>query len=535
MAVVSNISSEIGDIIRIQTDVPAIGVFTLNTFVDSTTNETATRYFDKYFRYSVDGGLNWSSWEELTTINIQNIEIRRKNLMYFEYRYTRVGTDPSGELSLNSVTISGESEPLSSPIFERQFFFRFFDVNDVNVLNWALNVLEKLYQKGILPDYITRNEDEYDPQNDDQDFIAYWGTITHFFAIFVYYARQFENITTNTELIYQFLDNWGIFLNTNISDTHLLYLMQNYINEFEKRGTSKIIDRGDESIPMGELLRLTTFVAPDEFMLSLLEPHALGWCVSKSSPSFNYTRHCQNMIKGYESSTGFIDLNKYPTTTINNLSIVSGKLEITPANDQIVGIAPSGTFDYIEVDDLVSYEIVVRVKQEGIIDNILFFGCLTKNEDGVDVSLTSMETLFDNYYFFIYKSLHRIGTEYEIRGIIHSKQFDSSGMSSSDFLLNIGFGYDLKFNTAFKTRYILPIFYVYRSTSDADKVIVSDFKVRPLNFNFSLGKLGFKNIMYMLYRNNSTYLNKDVYINTRDKLLPYNVTLIDNEILSNAI
>jgi hypothetical protein len=533
MAIVNNFSDEIGDIIRIKTTVPAVGIFTLNTFIDSTINETETRYFDKYFRHSIDGGLNFSDWTELSIINIQSIEIRRKDIFVIDYRYTRVGSDVTGSIAVNSVTISGESEPLESPNYARQFFFRFFDINDVNVLGWALNVLEKLYKRGVLPDYVTRDKDEYNPSVVDEDFLAYWGTITHFFAIFVYYARKFEEITTTPELIYQFLDNLGIFLNTNITDTHLLYLIDNYLEEYKKRGTNSIIARGDENIPDGELLRLITFISPDEFILALLEPHSTGWCVSKSSPTFNYTRHCVNMIKGYEYGKGFIDLDNYPTETISNLSIVNNELEIVPLQNTKVGIYSESYDNYIEIDDLVDYEIVVRVKQEDIIDNSLYFGCLCKNDIDTDIVLTSLSDNSDTNHFFEAKSLHRIDTEFEIRGIIHKKNFENSGIPISNFTLNVGFGNSMKFNDSFKTRYIQPFFYVQRTTADINKVILSDIKIRPMNFNFTLGKFGLKNIMYMLYRNNSTYLNKEVYRNTTDRLTPFNVTLIDREITTN--
>lgn len=529
MAIINNISSEIGDIIRIQTTVPAVGIFTLNTFTDTTFNETGTRYFDKYFRYSNDGGLNFSAWTELTTINIQDIEVRRKDIFVIEYRYTRAGSDAAGSIGVNSVTVSGESEPLESPNFTRQFFFRFFDVNDVNVLGWALNVLEKLYKRGIIPDYVTRSDDEYNPSTADEDFLAYWGTITHFFAIFVYYARQFENITTTPELIYQFLDNLGVFLNTNITDTHLTYLMQNYIAEFEKRGTDKIVDRGNENTPDGELLRMITFVAPDEFMLALLEPHTTGWCISKSSPTFNYTRHCRNMVKGYEVTDGFTDLDNYPTSNIANITLTDDYIEVEPIQNDKVGIYPENYIgDLIEIDDLVDYEIVVRVKQSVLHDE-LNFGILAYNDIGTEVTLLTLEDLSSKNMFFESKAVHKTDTEYEIRGILHKKTFDSTGIYTENFILNIGYGYDLMFDSSFKTRYILPVFYVQASDTNTDIVTVIDFKIRSMKFNFTLGRIGFKNIMYMLYRNNSTYTRQDIYNNTRNKLLPYNVNLIDNE------
>ncbi|MDH3382223.1 MAG: hypothetical protein OEL54_05920, partial [Flavobacteriaceae bacterium] len=328
MAIVNNISTETGDIIRFKTESHIVGIIALTAFSDSTTGENATKYFEKFFRYSLDGGITFSDWIELTTVNVTNIQITQTNQFVADCRYTRVGSDPTGELAFNSITLSGDSEDLPYPVYYRTIFSKFFDVNNVNVLGWALNVLEKLYKQGIIPDYITRGEDELNPTIDDVDYLSFFYSMTHFWAIIVYYARQFRDIINNDILLNKFIFDLGLYLNTNITLTHLQYIFENYPDEFRKRGTSAIVSYGDETIPNGELLRLISYTTAKEFIFALLEPHATGWCISKSSPSFNYTTHCMNMIKGYEEGEGIADLNKYPLSSSSYISIVDNKMEI---------------------------------------------------------------------------------------------------------------------------------------------------------------------------------------------------------------
>ena len=43
------------------------------------------------------------------------------------------------------------ADPLSTVIYDKSVFKQFFENNDPQVLAWALNVLEKLYEPGIVP------------------------------------------------------------------------------------------------------------------------------------------------------------------------------------------------------------------------------------------------------------------------------------------------------------------------------------------------------------------------------------------------
>ena len=224
MAVIENVSNEFGDVIRIKTEVPVIGLLFLDTFTDSTEGESPSEYFTKQFRYSSDAGLNFTDWMDLNTVNIQGVQVTRKDQFLIEYKYTHIGNSIPSNLVFNSITLGGEFQNLDYPIYDKTFFKDFFDINDSTVLGWALNVLEKLYRSGILPDYIQRNDDSIN-NTEDKDFITYWHSVTHYFALIVYYMRQYENIIGSQKLRKDFLLNKDMALPIDENEEEMGYLL----------------------------------------------------------------------------------------------------------------------------------------------------------------------------------------------------------------------------------------------------------------------------------------------------------------------
>lgn len=535
MAIVGNVASEIGDIIRITTDVPVIGIVSLQSFMDDVLDETGERYFEKSFRYSIDGGLNFTIWYDLNTVNIQNIEISRKNQFVIDYRYVRSGEEESGTLAFNNLTLSGDFQELPYPVYRRNVFNQFYDVNDVGVLGWALNVLEKLYNRGILPDYITRKWDEDNPLFDDVDFTAFFNTITHFFAIIVYMGREYEDIYSDEILLPYFLESIGLFLEINQTFLQQQVLMGQYPSEFKARGTESVVyfDNLIAGTPAGELLRLISYQYPEDQLLALLEPHATGWCVSKSSPTFNYTTHCANMVKGYETSEGITDQNNYPTqgsviTIVDNTM----RLQVTTG---LVGIytetfptKPNASYldNAIVVSEELDYEIVIRIKDDnvGVPPDHWYFGVRCFDADENEVVPFNLTSKTNSSFFFEAKRLHSINKEYMIRGILYSSTTSDNFGDTRDMKLNIGYGSYLKMSPT--TRFIAPMIYLDNGFGGGT---IIECKARPLNFNFTLGKFGLKHILYFLYKNNSTLNTQGIYNKASQYLIPYNNTLIDRD------
>jgi len=525
MAVIENRVDAGGDVLIIRPDTPIVGLISLYQFVDTTVGESEIDYFKKEFRYSVDGGLTFSSWLDLTLINIQNVSITKFDQFVLEYRYTRVGSTPDVTLEFDDILVSGTFESLPYPVFGKSVFNDFFSVNNVHVFGWALNVLEKLYRKGlILPDYLERADNNSNLE--DEDFIVFWNSITHFFAIIVYFARQFENFETNEIMLEEFLKNKDLAFSSGNDFSDLLYIYSNYIDEYKKRGTLKIIEKKTTGTIDGELLRLINYKTFEEFIFCFFQNYESGWCIGKSSPTWNNTEGIVNLNKGYEPTKEVVNLTNYPLLNSSYISLNSGYivLDEVPA-DTVCGIANNGNNSFkIPVDNTQDYEISFRVKTEESLP-ILNFGVDGYKQDYSDADILDIRDLSVSKYFCSAFELKKVDTEYWVRAVLWNK----NKLQDPDSLLNIGIGNSLKMTD--DVSFIVPIVTVTPSIEVSTKTYIRDLKVRPLKLNFSRGQLGVHNIIYLLIKNNNGEFGdtkiKDYIAN---KLVPYN-TFVKTKIL----
>lgn len=537
MAIVENIVTESGDIVSIKTNVPIVGIVGLSTFVDSVTGETGSVYFEKTFRYSSNGGLTFSDWIELTTLNIQGIVIEKINYFVIEYKYRRIGT--GADLSFNSVRIGGSFSPLEYPVFNNMIFGNFFTSNDINVLGWALNVLEKLYKKGIIPNYVIR-----ETGSDDRDFISFWFGITHFFAILVYYARGFEHISSSIPLMREFVKGRGVYMRDNPDTEELYYVYSNYISEIQKRGTVDIYRR---SVTIdGELLRLLNNLVTDECLFAFTTRGELGWCIGQSSPLYTGADNIKNLIKGYEFTEDIESLSLYPLINESYISLVSGRMRITDIpNDEVAGIGTSVSTlgggdgytyygggigidliypdilseDAIVINPSLDYEISFKVEKSDISIQDLTFGISLFDKNGVEISAVRItDGVLDNR-FFILKTLNKANTEYWVRGVLNA--YNNSLVAGDK--LNIGFGQNLRSSS--EAVYLVPVILVENNTGVAltDVVRIRDVKIRPAALWTSRGLLSSRNFIIGFLKNrNVQYNDQQVEKIIDEELIPYN-------------
>ncbi len=88
MAIIDNRTTVDGDVLIIKPEVPIVGLISLYNFVDTTVGEDyPTDYYLKEFRYSVNGGVTFGDWQELSLSNIQAVEISKENQFVIEYIY----------------------------------------------------------------------------------------------------------------------------------------------------------------------------------------------------------------------------------------------------------------------------------------------------------------------------------------------------------------------------------------------------------------------------------------------------------------
>lgn len=520
--IIENRSTEIGDIIYIKADTPLMGILTLVSFVDNTENETGTRLFNKKFRYSIDG-INYSDWAELTNPNLAAISIAPNNIFYAEYLYERIGADASSELVFNSVELSGTFESIPQTYYENSIFYQFFNQTDPGVLNWAVNVLEKLYKRGILPKFIERNQNE---NNEDEDFIAYWFTITTFFAYIVHFCRQFETFSSNPILLREYLSQWDLlFEKSSMSLLDLVTLKENFLRVISQRGTENIYSEREANAlgVQGELLNLLKKNALDEFIVCITESEHIGWTLRQSSPSYKGNFKERGLIKGYEKRLGTLILSKYPLLENNgDISLVEegeeNAIKITSPGGEIVGINGAINRDYenaIIIDPLIDYEITFLIKSNSDFINSEFtFDIVGLDKEGATIDFKDITNSSTSNVFLDEVSLNQQDIYYQIKGIIFS-------YNTLDFNSYSNFNNSSP-NLRFDKRIVKILPQVYLKDMGEDTEInIKDFKVRPLRTNYSKGFFSTKAIQLWIKNNNQSLTNQELTSILEERLFPY--------------
>jgi len=561
MAIVENRASEIGDIIVIKAGVPIIGLVTLASFTDTLIGVTGTRFFEKEFRYSVDG-VNYSPWVPLTNSNISSISVTPTITFLIEYRYKRIGSDTTGDLEFKEVEVNGSySDVNCGQAFNNSVFAQLgIKCTDLCVLSWMINVLEKIYKEGILPRYFDRGDDG-NQNNQDQDFVEFWKSITQYFAYIVCYARKFElsDVTSNYEILKQYLETQTFYFCGSETIGELTYIMNNTYDEMRHRGTYEIIkDKVLDSRSVdGELLRLLCYNSTKcgDFYFSKVFNYKHGWVVNQASPMYRGNYSDSNLTKAYEKTEDVVDLAKYPLTSPGNISIVTDsakkvmQINAIPAG-QVGGIQYDSNFSkLIKVDKKWDYEITFQVKQEDL-DDLLTFGIVGYDINGNVVTNSFKQVFheFDYNYFFTKHKLGRNDKYYLVRGIIYGTEYKKpSHAAMADYRVEVTKDFNflvvfpppglpnfnnlppqhLQFNEK-DVCYISPIVLLDNgSESDVSGAIkIYDFKVRPLSTCYSTGFVQGSNFIKTKgTNNNQNYDNDKVVDVTREFLIPYNTAL----------
>jgi hypothetical protein len=449
MAVINNTCSEIGDVLLFSSQSPIVGIIQLTGFNDSTVGENGTRFFKKEFSYSIDG-IFFSDWLTLTNSNLQLIDITVENAFFVNYKYTRSGTDAAGVLQFNNVVLQGVFQ---QPTCQNYFtlpnsIFKDLFCHNPQHLSLCAVLTKKCYDRGIVPLYMERFSEN--PQTDDRDYLDFWDAVCCFFALIILYARQFENIDANTEMLKAYLDQRGIFFNDATTNLDLIYLKKNYYDVIRKRGTSEVFKKKgtynrsitNNSITStftqtvaidGEFLRLINYYEPDELLVNLIPGEKMGWVLGQSSPTYKGTTIHQQLNKTPESFTDFKDKTLYHlyNTTTNANVVVDGSKNVLQINNvvggQSAGLGPNmnslPTTDFtkcINVDPGMDYEISFYVKQS-VLEAGITFGCIGFDKDNNYTSLLNINDDSASNFFFQQQPCLRNDKYYYVSGIIYNK------------------------------------------------------------------------------------------------------------------
>lgn len=261
-------------VVRMQ---PIAGAANLTSLVSKEIGVTEESYFEKRYRYSTNG-IIFGEWQTLTEESITSLSVQTTDTLVIEFLYLKKEPQSgSSTLDISSIEIEAvkDQSENSHYHFNKTVFKEFFDSDGIGVLNWHLNILDKLYQRGIVPNYINR----VDEDGSVDDFLDFWEPVTKFFSYYVNYARQFEHFYKIKSLLSEYLKQRGLFVSPKNSVEELNVLMSNFYREISGRGTAKIVDEN------GEFLRLIEYDANrDDIAFNLHSLEHFGWNLGNSSP-----------------------------------------------------------------------------------------------------------------------------------------------------------------------------------------------------------------------------------------------------------
>lgn len=516
------IATDVGEIIYINHEV-LFGVLSVDNFTDIITGETVNRYFNKTFRYALNG-FDFSDWQTLNLVNLQAIPVTEYNVLAIQFAYERVGSDATGQLEINSYVLTVTNQTLDLRKYDKTIFKDYFAFDDPEVLGWSVNVTEKLYEKGIVPNYILRKQGE-----DDQDYIDIWYIVTIFNAIIVKFGRTIKDYYYNRNLLIQFLRQRNLFVSDFNSLSDLQYLADNYYDEINKRGTELVFKKKDATINQdadGEVLRLINWIEDDEFLYNLVINKHVGFCLGNSSPLFKGLYVHNSLNKAYEKTESVVDLGLYPLINSGDCAIITDGsvdvLKISGVTDgETAGIGDIDMDKAIVVNSGINYEITFKIKQPVTLSDNITFGVIGFDyEDNVVDLLSVIDGTTENF-FFEKQPLIRDDMYFHVRGIIFNK--DEPNRTAAQSLLNIGFGQHLVFDESIVK--IIPVLILDRGTvaaSNDGDLYIYDFQMKPCSTSYSKGFMNVANLIQLWITNrNNSFEIANLELLVRRFLIPY--------------
>lgn len=543
-----NIISNIGDVLIVRIEPKITGKIRFTGYTETIENETEERSLKREFRISQDG-VFWTDWATLNIDNLSSEEYFTDSYIQIEIRYTRTGTDESGDIVFKSIDFNGtrKSIQFDAPTLQSSIFGNIIGTNILAKLE--RNIFKKLYYRGILPDYIKRAENS--SYNEDKDFVDLFYSVARFFSILISFFRRWENFRNDEDLLREQVRGYGIYFNENdITLSELKYIAQNILSQAQQRGTEMIFKRKGVAPIDGEFIRLTRNRICDELLYEYIPIYKIGWCLGNSSPIYKGTAMAYNLNKTKENTKDFQSLSNFVLsksgTGSYSLQNTDNKRVIRlSATSYGTGHSAIGRIDsninvgdnIYSADSQLDYEITFAFK----INSGTNLSKMTLNfgVEGFDINKEKLNDAFSTVdgfqvsenFFDQSMDIWKIGQWYYARGIIHS--YSSENVIGSK--TNLGIGQDLVFNNSF-VKYIIPKIEFYTKTAQNASIDIYDYKIRPLirgknilplkNGSIDSHGLGFiqgSKILYTYVRNNNNGQSEDEIIDIIERYLyPFN-------------
>ena len=543
-----NIISNIGDVLIVRIEPKITGKIRFTGYTETIENETEERSLKREFRISQDG-VFWTDWATLNIDNLSSEEYFTDSYIQIEIRYTRTGTDESGDIVFKSIDFNGTRKGIQfdAPTLQSSIFGNIIGTNILAKLE--RNIFKKLYYRGILPDYIERAENS--SYNEDKDFVDLFYSIARFFSILISFFRRWENFRNDEDLLREQVRGYGIYFNENdITLSELKYIAQNILSQAQQRGTEMIFKRKGVVPIDGEFIRLTRNRICDELLYEYIPIYKIGWCLGNSSPIYKGTAMAYNLNKTKENTKDFQSLSNfvlsesgtgsYSLQNTDNKRVIRLSVTSRGTGHSAIGRIDSNINvgdNIYSADSQLDYEITFAFK----IKSGTNLSKLTLNfgVEGFDINKEKLNDAFSTVdgfqvsenFFDQSMDIWKIGQWYYARGIIHA--YSSENVIGSK--TNLGIGQDLVFNNSF-VKYIIPKIEFYTKTSQNASIDIYDYKIRPLirgknilplkNGSIDSHGLGFiqgSKILYTYVRNNNNGQSEDEIIDIIERYLyPFN-------------
>lgn len=491
---------------------PAIGILSLSSFIDDATPDVGPIQFVKTFRYSKNG-VTFSDWLPLIIGNVTAISLNAKDVFVAEINYEKVEPSNTNYLDVDTITFTAVDAAPSVPgfYFSNSLFSRYFNSNDPEVLAWYINVLEKLYQRGLIPNFIDRK----DPLGSDQDFIDLWASVSRFFSYYVTLARTYARFYENETLLRDFLNQRGI--NTSPEDTlpQLQEILETYYFQLGQRGTLQIVKENTGIVADGELLRLIHYKKDyDEFVFALHRKQHFGWNLGNSSPLHKGLRINDGLNK-LPWSKGYVGFeNSFPFLTGTTSVAVDGagvsQLSLSP------GTIGFGVSSKVKVDPRLDYQISFQIK---LISGTFSLVAAGYNDAEVGANLLSRKTGGIQNAFLSNAVLSRDDKFVTVRCYLYNKD---RGVFAND-ATNIKQGQNLLTTSLVNS--------IGLTLSASGQAIIKDFRMVPMQTLHSRGFLQVNNfISTWLENRNGDYKITDLENYISKYLIPYNCHIKVNDL-----
>lgn len=528
----------IGQYVEFTYETPLRGLLSISTFVDTTTGTTGTRLFKKEFSYTLDG-VKYGDWISLTNGNLAAIgTLPIKNDFIIKFRYTRIGTDNTGLLVVNTLIVNGTFSLSYLQVLDfSNGVFSDIGFTDQYWNQVWLNLLNKLYDYGVVPKYIERGEDN----PNDEDYITFWKSVAYYFALTIALVdEKISKIMIRQDELAEYLLQKGIFVCGDETITTLNVIANNIYDQVRRRATLGITYQdGTFSSPMtnpvhGELLRIICFdIVTDEFLFEYIKNS--GWYVDIDSPTyFGLTKHLQ-LNKSSEQSTNITSLSNY---------IVTGTVAlVTDGSHQVARLNAGATLStpIVKIDDTLDYEFTFMIKLLTASASDLQVSLSVTDHLGYLKNTQSIQNGSVQLDFLPLYSAPTNAVYYFFRGILFNKG-KSLMTSIDDYQTSVNAGRNLRMISG-SERVQLSI----NNVSGSHQLSVYDIKIKPLKAERSniyinggdMTRMWVKNRNFNLENNISPYhkltIDDALNIKIRENLIPMESGLIMYSIGSNQV